>query len=88
MFQSTSGQAMTNQSTSLFYGSAELQGFFWKDYTCLQPLNLKGKQNKLVNATFLNQMTQHTAANWTREKEKTFLEQQYSFQNDHKCSFF
>ena len=35
LHQSTSGQSMNNQSTSLTYGSAKLTGFMWKDYACL-----------------------------------------------------
>lgn len=54
MHQSTSGQIQKNESLALSYGSAKLTGFLWKDYTCLQPMDLKGEENaKLTNATFL-----------------------------------
>jgi hypothetical protein len=88
MFASTSGQVMSNQSISLPYGSANLQGFQWKDYTCLQAMSLKDEKSSLVNSTFLAAVTDHSSFNYTKEKEKNFLEKQYEFQNDNKCSFF
>ena len=42
-----------NVSMSLAYGSASLQGFLWKDYTCLQPLNLGQEITDMTNATYL-----------------------------------
>ena len=57
MMQSTSGMTLKNDSVSVSYGSATLQGFLWKDYACLQPLNLASHTNSgtanLVNSTFL-----------------------------------
>ena len=57
MMKSTSGQVISNQSTTLSYGSAELQGFLWKDYTCLQPLSLSPADRILVNSSYLQAMT-------------------------------
>lgn len=88
MFASTSGQAMSNQSTTLQYGSANLQGFLWKDYACLQPMSLNGVEASLVNASYLAAVTDKSSYNYTKEKEKRFLEKQYVFQNENKCSFF
>jgi len=57
MHNSTSGTVLSNKSMSLSYGSAKLTGFLWKDYSCLQPLNLNAKQTNLTNATFLAKVT-------------------------------
>ena len=88
MHQSTSSQMLSNQSTSLTYGSAKLEGFMWQDYTCLQPLDLHGNQGNLLNSTFLARVSDKNANDYNVEKEKKFLEQSYEFQNKNKCSFF
>jgi hypothetical protein len=38
---------------SLSYGSAKLNGFLWKDYSCLQKLDLSDSQSDLINSTLL-----------------------------------
>jgi len=88
MFQSTSGQVVNNQSTSVTYGSAKLVGFLWKDYTCLQPLNLGGAETSLTNASYLARVSDKNDNSYNIQKEKQFLEKSYEFQNKNKCSFF
>ena len=74
---------------SLSYGSAKLTGFLWKDYSCLQPMNLDEKtKSDLTNATFLAKISDKDAHDYTIAKEKDFLEESYQFQKDNKCSHF
>ena len=70
---------MSNTSTSLEYGSAKLTGFLWKDYTCLQPLNLGKDSSNLTNATFLAHITDKAAYDYTMQKEKAYLKDAYKF---------
>jgi hypothetical protein len=79
MFASTSGQTVSNQSTTVLYGSAELQGFLWKDYTCLQALNLTGEKTQLVNGSYMAKITDKNWYNYTIDNEKRFLEKAYDF---------
>jgi hypothetical protein len=65
MHNSTSGSSLQNTSTSVLYGSAKLTGFLWKDYSCLQPLNLKGGMQNLTNATFLANLKNQDASDFT-----------------------
>lgn len=88
MNNSTSGQVLSNDSMSLHYGSAKLTGFLWKDYSCLQPLDLSEQTSNLTNASFLAKMSDHEARDYTIAKEKSFLEESYKFQKENKCSFF
>jgi len=87
MHNSTSGFVLQNTSTSVLYGSAKLTGFLWKDYSCLQPLNLRAMQN-LTNATYLANLNNHEAADFTVAHQKQKLEQSEQFSRENKCSFF
>jgi len=65
---------------SLSYGSAKLNGFLWKDYTCLQPLDLKGDRNsQLTNATYLADIVNKDSPHYNNNKEKDFLQEAYAF---------
>jgi len=88
MQQSSSGIVLQNNSVSLAYGSANLQGFLWKDYTCLQPLNLGNDASNLTNGTFLAHVTDKNDYHYSIKREKQFLEQAYDFQKENKCSLF
>jgi len=77
MHSSTSGMVLSNKSTSLSYGSAKLMGFLWKDYSCLQPMNLNDQQSNLTNATYLARVTDERSYDYTIAKEKSFLERSY-----------
>lgn len=79
MHQSTSGTILSNKSMSLHYGSAKLKGFLWKDYSCLQPLNLPDSKSNLTNATYLAEISDKNAYDYTIANEKSFLEESYKF---------
>lgn len=74
MHQSTSATVISNQSLSLTYGSAKLVGFLFKDYTCLQPLNLGDTQTNLTNSTVLARVSDKDSNVYNVQKEKQFLE--------------
>jgi len=88
MFQSTSGVGLSNKSMSLTYGSAKLTGFLWKDYACLQPLNLPESASNLTNSTVLASISDKHAKDYNIQREKRFLQEAYEFQNENKCSHF
>ena len=70
MHNSTSGFVLQNTSTSVLYGSAKLTGFLWKDYSCLQPLEMKGKMQNLTNATYLAALNDHEARDFSVSYQK------------------
>lgn len=59
---------------SLSYGSAKLMGFLWKDYTCLQPMDLSEKMQNLTNATYLTHITDKEAHDYSIMHEKQMLQ--------------
>lgn len=79
MQNSTSGQVLQNTSLSVTYGSAKLQGFLWKDYTCLAPLEMPNSADELINATLLASISDTSSKDYNQNKENAFLEKEYDF---------
>ena len=70
---------LQNTSLSVSYGSAKLQGFLWKDYTCLAPLEMPAAYNELLNATLLASISDTSSAEYSQNRENAFLEKEYEF---------
>jgi hypothetical protein len=64
---------------SLSYGSAKLNGFLWKDYSCLQKLDLSDNQSDLMNSTLLATISDKNSNEYDIQREKDFLEKSYAF---------
>ena len=88
MHQSTSGSNLKKTSTTVSYGSAKLKGFLWKDYTCLQPLNLNEGAGNVTNSTFIAKQENNDSKGYQTEEQAAFHKQEKEFSESNKCSMF